>query len=286
MTGFKPLTLADKPVFDKYCARYPQYHSEASFVTIYAWNDSHPCTYCDTGTHLVYTIGEAIFAPIGAPDTNLFESVLACARKQKLPLAFADTTYLDYMQRTHPDILLNENRSYAEYYYETKVLASLHGRAYQTIRKQINRFNARHIYTVEPISDTNMPEILAFLDTWGARNITTDNIFKRDELKAVKITLAHMNELACEGIALRIEGQIRALAVWELLPNKVALIHYEKADKDFEGIYKIINLETARALCGRCDWINRESDVDSPGLREAKLRYHPHHLCKIWYVTP
>lgn len=286
MPEFKPVTLSVKTIFDNYCARYPQYHSETSFVTIYSWNDAFPCTYCDTGTHLIFTCGSSIFAPIGPPDTDLFEEILARARNEHIPLVFADTTYLDYIRRAHPALPLQENRGYAEYYYETETLAGLKGRAYQTIRKQINRFNARHTYTVEPVTPANIPEILTFAEQWSAQNIADEDEFKREELSAAKITLAHMTELGCEGIALRIENNIRALAIWEILPNNVALIHYEKADKEYEGLYKIINLETARALTGRTKWINRESDVDSPGLREAKLRYHPHHLCRLWYVVP
>lgn len=66
--------------------------------------------------------------------------------------------------------------------------------------------------------------------------------------------------------------------------NETAVIHFEKGISQYKGIYKVINQETAKALLGKYSWINRESDMDVPGLREAKLRYHPEKCAKIWYI--
>ena len=41
---------------------------------------------------------------------------------------------------------------------------------------------------------------------------------------------------------------------------------------------------SAKTLRDRYTWINREFDMDVPGLREAKLRYHPEHCAKAWYI--
>lgn len=283
---FKPVTLADKPVFEKYFSRFPQYHSEASFVTIYSWNEFTPCTFADTGSHLLYTCDGAYFAPIGSFSAEWFEYVFSLARENNAALCFADTTYLSYMKQAHPETPVLENRGYAEYYYRTEVLANLEGRAYQNIRKQINRFTARYSFTVEPVCEDNLSDIFSMLELWRAQNCAEDDAFKREEAEACKISLSHLDELNCEGIVLRIDNHVAAFAVWELLQNKVALIHYEKGLAEFDGVYKVINRETARVLLGRAEWINRESDVDAPGLREAKLRYHPNHLCKLWYANP
>ncbi len=66
--------------------------------------------------------------------------------------------------------------------------------------------------------------------------------------------------------------------------SETAVIHFEKGISQYKGIYKVINQETARLLQGRYEWINRESDMDVPGLREAKLRYHPGKCAKTWYI--
>jgi len=51
-----------------------------------------------------------------------------------------------------------------------------------------------------------------------------------------------------------------------------------------EGIYKAINAETADVLSKNFTYINRESDLGVAGLREAKMRYHPHHMVEVFSV--
>ena len=53
---------------------------------------------------------------------------------------------------------------------------------------------------------------------------------------------------------------------------------------DFDGIYQAINNEAAKELAKDYKFINRESDLGIDGLREAKKRYHPHHMEKVFFV--
>ena len=74
------------------------------------------------------------------------------------------------------------------------------------------------------------------------------------------------------------------MALWEPLNPTTAVVHFEKGLPDCEGIYKAINAETAAHLQDRFTFINRESDMGVPGLREAKMRYHPHHMVEVFYA--
>ena len=108
----------------------------------------------------------------------------------------------------------------------------------------------------------------------------------KEEVNAVRFALDHWQNLGCEGLAIRIQPErtIGAIAIWEELNASTALVHFEKGFVRYKGIYKIINQETAKTLRDRYTWINREFDMDVPGLREAKLRYHPEHCAKAWYI--
>ena len=46
-------------------------------------------------------------------------------------------------------------------------------------------------------------------------------------------------------------------------------------------LYRAVNAETARILAGKFTYINRESDMGVEGIREAKTRYHPHHMIEV-----
>ena len=74
------------------------------------------------------------------------------------------------------------------------------------------------------------------------------------------------------------------MALFEPLNETTALVHFEKGLPDCEGIYKAINAETARFLEDGFTYINRESDMGVPGLREAKTRYHPDLMTEVYYA--
>jgi hypothetical protein len=63
------------------------------------------------------------------------------------------------------------------------------------------------------------------------------------------------------------------------------VIHFEKGDPDFKGVYQAINqLFLARAGEGY-SFVNREQDLGDPGLRKAKQSYHPVAYLKKYRVA-
>ena len=96
--------------------------------------------------------------------------------------------------------------------------------------------------------------------------------------------MSHFFELKLSGIAMRINGEIEAIAVYEGMNPDTAVVHYEKGSPDYDGIYKAINQETAKLLQKDFTFINRESDMDLPGLRKAKMSYRPHHMIEVFHV--
>ena len=94
-----------------------------------------------------------------------------------------------------------------------------------------------------------------------------------------------MRELGLSGLLIRVLGRVGAISLYEPLNDTTLVVHFEKGLPDCEGIYKAINAETAERVKDRYTYINRESDMGVPGLREAKLRYHPHHMVEVFYAT-
>ena len=291
-SDYRPLTLADKPLFDRIFKDHPQVHSELSFVTMICWQNYSQYSFTVINNRLLISCtidNQTTFrAPIGDPDPALFEQVLALAKKEggKMAMDFYDEADVRYMKNAHPETPVYNSRGFSEYYYRTEELAELHGKKYLNIRGQINRFNAEYTYTTEKITETIIPEVQQMIEDWSVSKHCEANRIMKEEVNAVRFALGHWQELGCEGLAIRIlpEGTIGAIAIWEELNESTALVHFEKGFVRYKGIYKIINQETAKALRGRYTWINRESDMDVPGLREAKLRYHPEHCAKAWYI--
>ncbi|HJJ89369.1 MAG TPA: phosphatidylglycerol lysyltransferase domain-containing protein [Methanocorpusculum sp.] len=291
-SDYHPITIADKIIFERTLRHYPQIHSECSFITMFCWQNyaHYACTIIDERLLVSCTInGETTFrAPIGDTAPDIFEEVLELAKKEggKIAMNFYNEADVRYMKNAHPKIPIYNMRGFSEYYYCAGELAELHGKKYQNIRGQINRFKAKYAYTIEKITEENIPEAQKMIDEWSISKHCEENRIMKEEVNAVHLSLKYWQNLGCEGLTIRIqpEGKIAAITIWEELNASTALIHFEKGFVRYNGIYKIINQETAKVLQKRYTWINRESDMDVPGLREAKLRYHPKHCAKAWYI--
>ena len=81
-------------------------------------------------------------------------------------------------------------------------------------------------------------------------------------------------------------GTVLAMAIGSRLNEDTFDIHFEKALEDVDGAYAAINQAFARHLREKyptLKFLDREDDMGLPGLRKAKLSYHPHHLVvKFW----
>jgi len=106
-----------------------------------------------------------------------------------------------------------------------------------------------------------------------------------NEKAAMNFAIDHFKELGLSGIVVRVDGKIGAMSLFEPLNANTALIHFEKGlTESGDGIYKVVNEEVAKVLALDFEYINRESDLGIAGLREAKLRYHPHHMIEVYSV--
>ena len=90
--------------------------------------------------------------------------------------------------------------------------------------------------------------------------------------------MKNYSEIGFEGGVLKIQGEIVAFTFGERLNDNTFCTHVEKAYGNVRGAYQMINREFARQLQDRYEFINREEDTGSEGLRRAKLSYQPHRL--------
>ena len=77
------------------------------------------------------------------------------------------------------------------------------------------------------------------------------------------------------GGAIMVETDMVAYTVAERLSADTLVIHFEKGNHDFKGIYQAINQMFLENAGQGFRMVNREQDLDSEGLRKAKLSYNP-----------
>ena len=82
-----------------------------------------------------------------------------------------------------------------------------------------------------------------------------------------------------------LDGKVIAFTFGEKLNSDTAVIHVEKADSNFRGIYAAINQNFVANEWSDMIYINREEDMGIDGLRKAKESYRPVKMVEKFTAT-
>jgi hypothetical protein len=287
---FLPLTLDDKRLFTNHYRRYPQVHSDNTFANMICW--SHYANYCyarKAGNIIISSTieGQTKFRPpIGPWNSTLLSNLIEICVEvgDETPLVLIDIKTKDWITEEFPNLPLYPDRNYFEYVYRVSDLANLPGRNYLGIRRQLNKFQKNCNPVVENIDKDNKEEVTEFLVEWCEWKNCDGEPFLLHEREAIMRAMEYLESIGLSGLLIRVVGKVGAISLFEPLNPETLVVHFEKGLPDCEGIYKAINAETASRAQDRFRFINRESDMGVPGLREAKLRYHPDHMVEVFFA--
>lgn len=168
----------------------------------------------------------------------------------------------------HPD------RNNYDYVYRTSDLLTLSGKRYHAKRNHINQFTSQFAWEYARVDSSMSDECLSVYNRWLENK--GENMFgAREEMRAIKRLMLHMEALGVVGGGIRIGGRLEAFTLGECLNDVTALIHVEKAHADMPGLYAVINQAFLKHAFSGTQFVNREEDMGFAGLRQAKLSYHP-----------
>ena len=142
----------------------------------------------------------------------------------------------------------------------------------------MNKFTKTYDWVYEKITDENIDDCLAMLYKWKEKNCEPGNIEKHAEACVSENALRKREFLGLKGGLLRANGEVVAFALGEQINEDTLVVHIEKAFSEVPGAYAVINPQFLIHESGGLKYVNREDDVGEPGLRKAKLSYHPEFL--------
>ena len=171
-----------------------------------------------------------------------------------------------------------ESRASFDYVYRRSDLAELKGKKYHSKRNHISYFVKNNNWSYEELTTDKFGECLEMNKKWIAENIEKDPIGIEKEKTVLDYFFKNFDLLELKGGILRSDGKIIAFTFGERLNDNTFVTHYEKAFSSIRGAYPMINMLFARESLGEYEYINREDDVGSEGLRKAKLSYCPVYL--------
>ena len=172
-----------------------------------------------------------------------------------------------------------------DYIYKREDLANLIGKKYHSKRNHILAFSKQNEWCYEPITDENKCDVLECAEKWYSENLDRMDEYMAIEKEGIKTLLDNMNLFNVKGGAIYVNGKVVAFTLGSPINDNVFDIHIEKALKDYQTAYTVINNEFAKTLCDY-EFINREDDMGLDGLRKAKLSYKPEILLEKYRCRP
>lgn len=183
---------------------------------------------------------------------------------------------------------VKEQTEFEDYVYNTEDLAKLKGNKYSKKRNLINQFNKKYVeknrVRVEEITSSAALECIDFLEKWcEERDCDNDpDEILGCEKDAVINALENIEMLEMQGLFVRIDGIVSAFGVSSKLTDNMGVLHFQKAFAKVKGLYQFFDNICAKRLFNGYKYINKESDMDIPGLAKTKKSYHPVMMVKSY----
>lgn len=258
--------------------------SDMNFTNLFLWSFSENIQYAIEGDIVyikgVYEGDEYYFSPVSKNGSK--DEVISAVKRIKEyggKIVFIPESYEDFLKEK---FILVEERDSFDYIYLQEDLAELKGRKFSSKKNKINKFKKMYNFTYEKISKENIEDIRAFQRRW-TENRKEDTIIISETL-GIEELLNNYERLELRGGIIKVDGKIVAYAIGEKLTENMGVIHIEKGILDYQGSYQIINMYVAKEEFSDVEFINREDDFGSIGLREAKLSYQPIKFLKKYSI--
>jgi len=289
---FRDLSPEDKSILDLAFTQFPPVISEFTFTNLFIWRHAYQlkigrfknflCLLSDQG-------GESFFFPsIGEGDVVecyriLFQYLEGKGISPKI--ARVPETLISGTDWQAEGFVIEFDRDQCDYIYLTEDLIKLQGRKYHRKRNHIKQFKEKYSYQYTSLTSEWISECLRLETEWcDLRHCEAiPGLF--NESIAIKEAFTHFERLGVKGGAILINGKVEAFTLGEPLNQDTVIIHIEKANPAYEGLYTIINQAFLENHWSEYTHVNREQDLGEEGLRKAKESYFPHHMVNKYIIT-
>lgn len=284
---FAPLSLDLRDELHPVFANLPDGVSEYTFGGLYLFRRHYD--------YRITRIGEAQYALSGRRDGRTFFCLptglpadSACLRDlleghdylKGLAERFADDARIRLESHGFGIV---EDRDNFDYLYRVDDLADLPGRKYHKKRNQVNGFVRSYSYDHRELSSANCEDAAQVLEHW--KHERERNGEDEGDYPEAREALALMEALELRGSIVYVDELPVAYTMGEALARGQSfVIHVEKANSRFRGVYQFVNQAFASLIRDEYQFINREQDLGDEGLRQAKMTYRPSGFVKKYKV--
>ena len=137
-----------------------------------------------------------------------------------------------------------------------------------------------------PFEPQLIGQAMAMQESWCTWRDCESSPILSAENRAIYRVLENWDQLTrTVGGAILVDGAMVAYTVAEALTPQSIVIHFEKGDTRFKGVYQAINQMFLAHSARDFLTVNREQDLNDEGLRKSKLSYNPLEFMRKSRVT-
>ena len=280
MLTFHTLSVTDRAAVQAVSLKAGRRNCNYDFANLVGWQfwfQTEVCVLADAVVLRFTFDGQRAYmvCTAGNLQPELLSDLLADSGGCLMLLGLEDSQ-VQAVESQHSDLIIKAEavRNQYDYIYRRSSLATLQGGAYQAKRNHANRFRAEHPdFEYRPLAPELFDECRRLTATWLEEKDANRTILA--EQRVMETVFANWDALQMTGGSIFIDGQMVAFTYGAAVTTDTFDVCVEKADRRIEGAFAIINQQFAAHLPEQFTYLNREEDMGLPGLRKAKLSYHP-----------
>jgi uncharacterized protein len=279
--SFSPITLADQAQYLQRLSSCPVMASDYSFINIWGWAVAYRLSWAweDSLVWIRQELPfEKIWAPIGPWGEIDWNSKIDRLFPDGVTLHRVPTPLCELLQTSlSRPVETTSTQGDWDYLYHAEDLKTLSGNRFHKKKNLVHQFQRAYPDARYQSMDENIVTMaLDLQEDWCLwRDCEASDMLTAENQVIARVLSAWENLTGIIGGALTVDDTMVAYTVGERFSNDTLLIHFEKGHHDYKGCYQAINQSFIQHSPPEVIWVNREQDLDDPGLRKAKLSYQP-----------
>ena len=278
--AFHPLTLIDREAMQAVTLPFGRRNCNYTFANLVGWQFWYYTEVCvlENTVVLRYTFDGQRAYMVCTSETLSLELIQELLDDSNGDLTLIGLEDSQVVQLSTLNSQLSTNiepvRDQYDYIYRRTDLATLHGRHLDAKRNHIHRFRAEHPdFEYRSLTPEFFDECRRLTEIWQEEKGGSDTI--NAEKQVMETIFSNWEALGMIGGSIIVDGRMVAFTYGSAVTTDTFDVCVEKADRHVEGAFAIINQQFAEHLPEQYVYLNREEDMGIPGLRQAKLSYHP-----------
>jgi hypothetical protein len=287
--NFEPVNLHKQYKYLDYFDRCSQKASDCSFGNLWGWADEYGLCWAwsDNLVWIKQTVPEELFwAPVGLwEDVDWKRLFNEYFNMQTIFTRIPEILIQLWRDSLHDLITIEESRDHWDYLYSVTELIELKGKRFHKKKNLLNQFRKKYDFEYVSLESDMIDQAMGMQEDWCTWRDCESSEALSAENRAIPRILSNWRKLqGLTGGAILIDQEMVAYTIAESLAEDTLVIHFEKGNHEYKGVYQAINQMFLEHSENNFEYVNREQDLGDEGLRKAKLSYNPVNFIKKYRV--